>query len=265
MSLFITALVWLALVCLIGWIFKQPAVKGKCGEFFVAYLLKKRLDKNVYRIFNDVIIPDSAGGTTQIDHIVLSPYGIFVIETKNMKGWIFGDRNSDKWTQQIYRCKNQFQNPFRQNYKHIATLAELLELPVDSMQHIIVFLGFCTIKTRDKMPDSLVTNASELIAFMNTFDQELFNDEMLDRIQNILFGCRLENTLSNRRKHIEYVGKIAHSKNSVPDSGKATVKICPVCGGKLVVRKSTRGANAGKNFWGCSNYPRCRYTTDMAE
>lgn len=115
------------------------------------------------------------------------------------------------------------------------------------------------------MPDSLVTNASELIAFMNTFDQELFNDEMLDRIQNILFGCRLENTLSNRRKHIEYVGKIAHSKNSVPDSGKATVKICPVCGGKLAVRKATRGANAGKNFWGCSNYPRCRYTTDMAE
>ena len=136
----------LAFVCLIAWIFKQPAVKGKCGELFVAWVLKKRLDKNVYRILNDVMIPDSAGGTTQIDHIVLSPYGIFVIETKNMKGWIFGDRNSDKWMQQIYRCKNQFQNPFRQNYKHIVSLAELIGLPVIQCSILLFFLDFVLLK-----------------------------------------------------------------------------------------------------------------------
>ena len=269
MGLLIISLSCLAFVCLIAWIFKQPAVKGKCGELFVAWVLKKRLDKNVYRILNDVMIPDSAGGTTQIDHIVLSPYGIFVIETKNMKGWIFGDRNSDKWMQQIYRCKNQFQNPFRQNYKHIVSLAELIGLPVDSMQHIIVFLGFCTLKTRDKLPESLVTNASELFAYINTFEQAKFNDETLDHIQSILLESRLKNTHINRREHIEYVSGIANSKNSSaavsePSAGDFAV-VCPSCGAPMILRQANRGGNAGKKFWGCSNYPKCRHIINTEE
>ncbi|MEG2076199.1 MAG: nuclease-related domain-containing protein, partial [Victivallaceae bacterium] len=73
---------------LVAWIFKQPAVKGKFGEWLVALCLKLGLDKNKYRILNNVMISDNADGTTQIDHVVLSPFGIFVIETKNMKGWI---------------------------------------------------------------------------------------------------------------------------------------------------------------------------------
>ena len=72
----------LGIALLVAWIFKQPAVKGKWGEWLVALCLKLGLDKNTYRVLNNVMIPDDVGGTTQIDHIVLAPYGIFVIETK---------------------------------------------------------------------------------------------------------------------------------------------------------------------------------------
>ena len=88
------------------------------GREVVAAGLWLGLSKATYRRFHDVVIraPD---GTTQIDHVIVSPYGIFVIETKNMQGWIFGNAYHDNWTQTIYRHKSQFQNPLRQNYRHL--------------------------------------------------------------------------------------------------------------------------------------------------
>jgi hypothetical protein len=85
------------------------------------------LDKNVYRIVDNVIV-NTRSGTTQIDHVLVSIYGIFVIETKNIKGWIFGAPNSEKWTQVIYGKKRLFQNPIKQNYRHTKCLSEQLKL-----------------------------------------------------------------------------------------------------------------------------------------
>ena len=67
----------------------KPYLKGKVGEFAVQAHVKLYLDER-YTLINDVTLPDEQGGTTQIDHIVLSPFRVFVIETKNYKGWIFG-------------------------------------------------------------------------------------------------------------------------------------------------------------------------------
>ena len=63
----------------------------------------------------------------QIDHVVVSIYGIFVIETKNYSGWIFGDENSQYWAQVIYKTKNRFYNPILQNRGHIKALQGLLQ------------------------------------------------------------------------------------------------------------------------------------------
>lgn len=64
-------------------------IKGRVGEANVNRILE-RLIKDVYKIYHDVYVPNGEGGTTQVDHIVTSPYEIFVIETKHYKGWIFG-------------------------------------------------------------------------------------------------------------------------------------------------------------------------------
>ena len=79
----------------------MKALIGWFGEKKTTFHMWLSLDSNVYRRFHDVIIP-SKNGTTQIDHLLVSPYGLFIVETKNRKGWIFGSENQPKWTQTLY-------------------------------------------------------------------------------------------------------------------------------------------------------------------
>ena len=69
------------------------------------------LDKNEYHFIKNVTLPIE-NGTTQIDHIIVSVYGVFVVEAKNMKGWIFGSSNEPMWTQKIYKHSNKFRIRF---------------------------------------------------------------------------------------------------------------------------------------------------------
>jgi len=108
-------------------VLKSPWFKGVFGEFIVNTSAKLMLDKNEYHFIKNVTLPIE-NGTTQIDHIIISVYGVFVVETKNMKGWIFGSPNQPMWTQKIYKHSNKFQNPLHQNYKHVKALEQLLGL-----------------------------------------------------------------------------------------------------------------------------------------
>ena len=54
--------------------------------------------REYYRL-NNITLPLANGGSTQIDHIIVSVHGIFVIETKNYKGWIYGNEKQRQWTQ----------------------------------------------------------------------------------------------------------------------------------------------------------------------
>ena len=74
-----------------------PEDIGNIGEARTARYLRK-LPADDYTILHDLMVADSNGRTTQIDHIVVSRYGLFVIETKCFKGWIFGDEKSRVWT-----------------------------------------------------------------------------------------------------------------------------------------------------------------------
>lgn len=240
-------------ILFIAWLIKNPTIKGMMGEFLVKLCLKNNLSQDIYRIINNVMILDNQGGTTQIDHLVLSPHGIFVVETKNMKGWIFGDKNADQWTQQIFKVKNKFQNPFRQNYKHIRCLAELTGIPVDMFTHVIVFVGKCDIKTRDKLPESLVTNSNELIEYIKSFTTQKISPADLDQIQNAILGGKVASTMKTRREHVAHVKEIVEEKSQQPP-------FCPRCGSPMIQRLAKTGDRAGKPFWGCTQYPKCRGT-----
>src|ERR1035437_6229801 len=85
-------------------------LKGGVGEIMGSFAHKVMLDKSIYREINNVTIP-TANGTTQIDHVIVSRYGIFVVETKNMDGWIFGDEKNPQWTQSLFGKKFKFQKP----------------------------------------------------------------------------------------------------------------------------------------------------------
>ena len=99
--------------------------RGWVGESGTNLLSDIFLPKDKYYKYNDILLPKEQG-TTQIDHIVVSQYGIFVIETKNLSGWIYGDQYNKYWTQKFFKKTYRFYNPIHQNYGHIKTLEALL-------------------------------------------------------------------------------------------------------------------------------------------
>jgi hypothetical protein len=136
----VNAIWWLIPLILLGALLKSSRVKGFIGELRVRLALRLRLDRATYRAVHDITLP-TPDGTTQIDHVVVSRYGVFVIETKNMKGWIFGGERQAQWTQRIYRYTNRFQNPLLQNYTHVKALQALLDVPPETIQSVVSFVG----------------------------------------------------------------------------------------------------------------------------
>ncbi|CAI8154705.1 MAG: Uncharacterised protein [Cellvibrionales bacterium UBA7375] len=174
------------------------AVKGSFGEKKVSFSLKWALDSN-YHLFNDVLLPTEKG-TTQVDHILVSIYGVFVIETKNMTGWIFGSKNQKTWTQVIYKKKFSFSNPLKQNHLHLLTLMKLLNLDENQMHSLIVFVGDCVFKTQ--MPLN-VTYGRQASRFVKSHNNQVISHEKVSKIIKTINGNRLEKTLKNRIKHID--------------------------------------------------------------
>ncbi|MBR7162020.1 MAG: NERD domain-containing protein [Clostridia bacterium] len=112
-----------------AWIFQYHSYDatarrlGKQGEAKVRRLLKntKSLKK---RILNDVILTVEYGNTVQIDHILINEYGVFVIETKNFKGVVYGTEGKNYWRQYLKNKSFTFYSPIRQNESHIQHLKE---------------------------------------------------------------------------------------------------------------------------------------------
>ena len=113
-----------------------PKYKGQLGE----KIAKKELEKlnKDYLILNDIMVY-SDNKTHQIDHIVISKFGIFVIEMKNYGGKIFGKENDKIWTQKIGRKTNKLNNPIIQNNGHILALKDITKEKKDIFISIVCF------------------------------------------------------------------------------------------------------------------------------
>lgn len=241
-----SALWYLIPIALIVGLLKSAWFKGLIGEFQVNLLLKLFLPKDNYHLLRNVTLP-TEDGTTQIDHILVSKYGVFVIETKNMKGWIFGSPHQKQWTQKIFKHSNKFQNPIHQNYKHLKTLETSLDIPSQNMHSVIVFIGDSTFKT--DMPEN-VTYAGGCIKYIKSKDIEVFTQEQVSEFISGIRAGRLQPSIKTNREHVSHVKTIIDAKENE--------KKCPKCGSKMLIRESKKGANAGNKFWGCSAFPKCR-------
>ena len=224
------------------------------GEKFVAWRLRFGLPDE-YLILNDVYLPLPDGTTTQIDHIVVSQYGVFVVETKCYKGWIFGNTESRVWTQSLYAGrrgwtkrteKHTFQNPIRQNFRHICAIADNLGIDKSYFHGVVAFTGDCTFKT--EMPPGVVYSrgAAEYILSHNT---PMINPGQIDELTSAI--AEWQGTLSEKQidRHVANLQK----RHSSVREGEAP--LCPYCGGEMTLRKRR---SDGKSFYGCSRYPVCR-------
>jgi hypothetical protein len=225
-------------------------IKGWFGEAIVSIAKNIYLDSEIYISINNVTIR-TTNGTTQIDHVIVSKYGIFVIETKNMEGWIFGGENQPKWTQSFRNSKFQFQNPLHQNYRHIKALEEITGLPNEYFHSVVCFVGeTCELKT--KLPSNVVNGG--LFKYIKSKTDLIIPEYKVSRIVDcIKTGMIQKNILGfttseTKREHIE---SLSQRYSSVTN--------CPKCNSELVSRTVKSGSNAGKEFLGCSKFPTCRY------
>lgn len=115
--------------------------KGAEGERVVRIRLSD-LDPSLYIVMNDIWLRDRHGNTTQIDHVVVSRFGLFCVETKNYSGWVFGDAYNARWTVMYNRhTKVSVQNPIRQNHAHRMALSATAGVHVDNVIPVVAFLG----------------------------------------------------------------------------------------------------------------------------
>lgn len=247
---------WIAVIAFAIWAKKSfPKLKGKYGEKMVKKSLEQ-LDSKEYSIFHDVYVPTKKG-TSQIDHVIVCHNGIFVLETKNYAGWIFGNENGQHWTQVIYKRKQKFYNPIRQNFGHIQALKDYLgENTIQNIPFfsIIVFSNEATLRFKELFRKSIVIQRKQLVKTIKNPTEHL----NLTTAQTKIIIKKLSLLEAKDRKHEKQRAKqhtIQVKEKLIHDKQKAGKNICPRCGNTLVIRNGKFGS-----FKGCSSFPKCRFT-----
>lgn len=231
------------------WVYKPYSqVVGEKGEEVVASLLSYLPEE--YFVFNDVYLYIK-GRSVQIDHVVISRYGVFVIETKNYTGWIYGNEKSEYWTQTIYENKYQFRNPLKQNYSHIKSLQSIFGIEERVYYPIVVFHDRATLKCENVRN---VMYFSELEDYILSQKIPKLHDEIVNRLSVVLNSYSIKDE-SQKQKHIYNVKQELANKQDLIAKG-----MCPRCRGRLVERKGKYG-----NFISCSNYPYCKFSTKIRD
>lgn len=218
--------------------------KGRRGEKQVAALLSL-LPKDKYKVINNLLL-QSGGYSTQIDHVVVSVYGIFVIETKYYKGWIYGGENSEFWTKNVYGHKYELRNPLWQNKGHIKAITRLLDDPgLAPIHSIVAFSHQARLKVDRCLP---VMYWHQVVPYIRRYQEPVLSESDVDEVYHTLLSANIEDREAEKQ-HVKSVKQNKQRRDIAVASGR-----CPRCGGELILRKGMYG-----RFYGCSNYPKCTY------
>ncbi len=171
--------------------------KGKKGEFKVSLLSNLFLSSKRYIVLNNVML-ESKGRTAQIDHIIVSIYGIFVIETKNYVGNIYGNETSKIFTQFAGNKKNQFYSPIQQNEKHVRVLREVIKNNIP-FYNLVVFGNDATLKVETN--HCKVINQNQMISAIKSKHTPIIDETMMQMIaQRILYHNIVDKDM--RKQHV---------------------------------------------------------------
>lgn len=259
MSLFI-----LAVVCVVAYVLYKNARAGKQGqsgrgsvedrigaegELMVQSELYRIANKG-YVIFNDILL-GTPTSYTQIDHLIISIYGIFVLETKNYGGKVYGHLNAKQWKHVTKRGSNTFYNPIKQNESHVYAVKKALGINNDMYyQPLVVFTGRCELHID---PTDKVIELQHLIPVITRYQVPIMS---MQEVQEL--AMRLNNSIvlgsAARDEHKRQVKE----KQARGSAEMKVFGVCPNCGGRMELKHGKYG-----NFYGCENYPRCRFTAKL--
>ena len=181
----------------------QAKITGDVGELKLSAILRSLPE--YYHVIDNVLLLKKKG-STQIDHIIVCPFGIFVIETKNHKGMIFGDDAGAVWTQ-VLKNGGHFKmyNPVHQNIGHIAELSKQIRIPTNYMQGILVFTS--DFANLDNVASSCCIVPDMLYDFITSYNRQLFNNKQVWKIIKRIDTVNKDGYI-NRQRHINYVKRI---------------------------------------------------------
>lgn len=271
---------------------------GKYGEYLTYQQLKTYEADGGKFLFN-CYLPKGDGTTTEIDVILIHLTGIFVIESKNYSGWIFGSEKAKTWTQTLRNGrgrakKEHFYNPIMQNNTHIKHLKKIVGMHVP-VYSVIAFSERCVLKdVTVESADIKVVNRQHVgtaVKYLGNQSIQALSKMDVERIYEMLYPYT-QTTEYEKLQHIMNVNTIKRDGKIVPitkqkDAEKVieaetvsvpktetsasdqkeeestkkqdSKRICPRCSAELVLRTAKKGEHAREQFYGCSRFPKCRY------
>ena len=240
---------------------------GKTGERYTREVLAPLAGYK--RFLSNCYFPKSDGTFTEVDVILLHESGVYVFEVKNYSGWIFGEENQRQWTQTLPsgrgRSKSlRFFNPILQNKVHLKWLQEYIKEPVPLYSYI-VFSDRCELKRITlTSKEHTVLNRRNLFYSVRRKAEVMGNKltvEEVDALYDKLYPLT-QVTEEQKAAHVQTVEQKKHPASKAPvlnEMLEIEKRLCPRCGSELVLRTAKRGKQAGSQFWGCSNFPNCRF------
>lgn len=198
-----------------------------------------------YKVINDVMLK-TKNGTSQIDHLVVSRKGIYVIETKALNGVLYGSEYERNWTQVRRGEKVQIHNPIKQNEGHIRALEYMFSNNKLDYYEDINYIGVLAFADFTKLnldvANYYIVRFSSLLKYIKRYKRANLSSKQV-RVINKMIKDNNINSSKQRERHIQ---RIQENKRNYDE--KISKKICPVCSNKLKKKRIK-----GRKFLVCKN------------
>lgn len=265
MGFLVIAIIIILILGFISRTYNSSEAKGERGEQKVSRIVDRACANTTAIPIKNLYLPWPDGGTAQIDELIIADSGIYVIEMKNYKGWIFGNESNQYWTQVLYTgysgesTKNRLYNPIRQNASHISCIRKNLKEYKGPIHSLIVFGDEAEFKDVTVNSSNVYvlyqSNLRRTIREIDSAYKECISETEINDIHTQLMQVSAG---ADSTHHVEKIYQRLAEKEERLEKG-----LCPRCGAPLVVRTAKKGPNAGSQFLGCSRYPDCRYTRNI--
>ena len=195
-------ILWLpTLLLALAFISANSWIREYIGRTFVNLMARKGLDDESYYLIKNVSLPTEEG-SVQINHVIVSAYGVFVVETVSVKGWVYGSPHNQSWIQETNRRKYKFPNPLLEINETSRNLANLLGLYPHQVHPMVIFVSDTLFKS--EMPENVTQGMGYLRYIKSKSNEVLAGPQALDIVDAIESG-RLANSYATDWQHVRHV------------------------------------------------------------
>jgi Zn-finger domain associated with topoisomerase type I len=233
------------------------------------------------------------GLTAQIDFLVITRRRHFVIECKNLCGDITIN-NSGDFIRKMDTRQEGIYSPITQCKRHLELIKQIRRSEQSNVltksifektfylnyRSVVVLANPKTILNDRYAPKEIksqVIRADQLIDYIRKVNKEddaidsseSATEQLANYFLSINHNCKTDylekyRVIKQEQERVTETKKSIHNSSNVGDHGDGNlVPICPKCGVPMVKRKAGKGSNIGNEFWGCSNFPKCRSTINI--